>query len=174
MHDAAYREAKEAIDFPHPLRIALCKVIVHSNDVNAVARERVQICRKRFGDGFSFTGFHFRNATLVQHNTAQKLHIEMSLPDGALCCLAHNRKGLRQKAIQRFARAEPLLEFHGLCAQRLIRKRMQFRFQLIDPAHLRHQLFDSAFARIAEQFIDKAHFFCLSSVFTPHPQSATV
>ena len=73
---------------------------------SAVARERVQICRKRFGDGFSFTGFHFRNATLVQHNTAQKLHIEMSLPDGALRCLAHNRKGLRQKAIQRFARAE--------------------------------------------------------------------
>lgn len=140
-----------------------------------MARERVQICRKRFGDGFSFTGFHFRNATLVQHNTAQKLHIEMSLPDGALCCLAHNRKRPPAKGHPTF-RPQPSrsLNSMGLCAQRLIRKRMQFRFQLIDPAHLRHQLFDSAFARIAEQFIDKAHFFCLSSVFTPHPQSATV
>ena len=158
MHDAAHREAEEAVNLAHPLGVALGKVIVHRNDVHAMPRKGVQICGQGFGDGLSFAGFHFRNAALMQHDAAQKLHIEMPLSNGALRRFPHDRKRLRQKVIERFARTEPRLEFRSLCAQGLVRKRMHFRLKAVDALHLRHQLFHPAFARVAKQFINKAHF----------------
>ena len=157
MYDAAHRKAQETVDFSHPLRVAFGQIIVDRNDMHAFPRERVQIGRQRFGYGLSFAGFHFRDAALMEHDAAKKLHIEMALPNGALRCFAHNRKRFRQERIQRFTFAKPLFELLGFRAQRCIGKRLHLRLQFIDALHLRHQLLDSAFARIAEQFINKAH-----------------
>ncbi len=75
--DAVNAKTVEHIHRSHPFRVALCKVVVHGNDVNAVAGEGVEEHGKRCHKRLSLAGCHFGYFALVEHNSAEQLHVVM-------------------------------------------------------------------------------------------------
>ena len=78
--------------------VTLRQIVVDGNDVNAFTGQRVQVSRQRCGQGFTFTGTHFRDAALVEHHTTQQLDVEVAHAEYALTRFAHDSKRFRDQA----------------------------------------------------------------------------
>ena len=72
---AIYRKTVELIERAHPLRVTLGEVIIYGNNVNALAGKRIKKDRERSHQSLSLSCSHLRYHTLMQNNTANKLHI---------------------------------------------------------------------------------------------------
>ncbi len=120
MNDQADAQTEEPVNLAHPFGVALRQIIVDGDDVNAVARQGVQIRRKRGDQGFSLAGLHFSHAALMQHHAADDLHAEMLHAQHAPGRLAADREGLRQDIVQRRAVRKTRLELVGLRPQLLV------------------------------------------------------
>ncbi len=127
--DAADAHAEEAIDLAHPFGVAVRQVVVDGDDVDAVAGQRVQIDRQGRDQGLAFAGLHLGDHAAVQHDAAHQLHVEMALPERALGRLAHRGERLDQEIVELGAVGEPLPEFGGARAQRLVRQLFQLRLR---------------------------------------------
>lgn len=73
--DTVDRESVEHIERAHPLRVALCEVVVDGYDVNAVAGKSVEEYRECRHESLTLTGSHLRNLALVQYDTAEELYV---------------------------------------------------------------------------------------------------
>ena len=83
------RETIEHIERAHPLRVALCEVVVDGYDMNAVAGESVEEYRKCRHESLTLTGSHLRNLALMQYGTAEELYVVVNhfpLQVVAACC----------------------------------------------------------------------------------------
>ena len=100
MHDAADLDAQEPVDLAHPLGIAARQIIVHGDDVNALALERVQVNRQRRGQRLSLARLHLGDAAFVQDDAADQLGVEMALAQGAFRGLAHGGESLDEKVVE--------------------------------------------------------------------------
>ena len=67
-------QPKEAVDFAHPLAVALGEVVVYRNDMNAIARQRVKVRRESRHKGFTLTGLHFGDSALMKYDSADDLY----------------------------------------------------------------------------------------------------
>ncbi|MPN03290.1 hypothetical protein SDC9_150517 [bioreactor metagenome] len=105
---AAHAHTEEAVDFPHPLCVALGEVIIHRDHMHAATGERVEIGRQCRHKGFTFACLHLGDAPLMQHHAAQQLHVKMPHVDGAHRGFPDGRKRLDHDIIQRFAVCQPL------------------------------------------------------------------
>ncbi len=132
MHDDADLEAEKTVDLPHPFGVALGQVIVDRHDMNAAARQRIQVDRQRRHQGLAFAGLHLGDLALMQHHAADQLHVEMALAERALGGLAHGRERRHQDLVERGAIGDPLLQFLGARPQRLVRQLFQLRLERID------------------------------------------
>ncbi len=99
----ADREAEEAVELAHPLGVALRQVVVHRDDVHAVAGERVQVGRQRRHQRLALAGAHLGDLAVVQHHAADQLHVEVAHAERALARLAHHGEGLGQQLVERRA-----------------------------------------------------------------------
>ena len=63
--DQADLHAEEAVDLAHPLGVAAGEVIVHGDDMDVVARKRVQIARKGGHERLAFARLHLCNLPIV-------------------------------------------------------------------------------------------------------------
>ena len=115
--DDAHREAEKLVHATHPRGIAFGEIVVHRNNMHALARQRVEIRGQRGHQRFAFAGFHFGDHAAMQHHAADQLHIEMAHTQYALGGFTHNGKCLDQQTIQRCTGGELGAEFVGLCAQ---------------------------------------------------------
>ena len=95
----AYSQTKELVNLAHPLCISLCKIVIDSNNMHTLAFQSVQVCRKCRYKCFTFTGFHFRNSSLMKDDTADDLDTVMLHSKNTLGCLAHCGKSLRKKIV---------------------------------------------------------------------------
>ena len=73
--DAIDAEAVELVERSHPFRVTLGQIVVHRDDVNAVARQCVEEHGQRCHQRFTLTRRHFRDFSLMQGNTAEQLHV---------------------------------------------------------------------------------------------------
>ena len=73
--DAINGETVEHIERSHPFGVTLGEVVVHGNDMNAVACECVEEHGEGGDEGLTFTGSHFCNLALMQCDTAEELHV---------------------------------------------------------------------------------------------------
>ena len=78
--------------------VTLRQIVVDGNDVNAFTGQRIQVSRQRCGQGFTFTGTHFRDAAFVKHHPTQQLNVEVTHAEHALTCFTHDRKCFRDQA----------------------------------------------------------------------------
>ena len=132
MNNQSNRQAKETVNLAHPLAVSFCQIVVDGDDVHALARNGIQICRQRCHERFAFTGFHFRNTALMQHNAADDLYAVMAHAEHAPSSLSHGGKCFRQQIIQRLAFLIALFEFVGLSAQLRVCQLLVFLLQRID------------------------------------------
>ena len=102
VHDHAYRQAEEAIELAHPLRVALGQVVVDRNHVNAATAERVEIDRQGSDQRFAFAGLHFGDLALVQDHAADQLHVEVTHVENTAAGLANDRESFHQNLVQGF------------------------------------------------------------------------
>ena len=77
VHNHAHRQAEKAVQFSHPLRVALSQVIIDGHDMDAASAQGVQIHRKSGDQCFALAGLHLRDRTFVQHHAADQLHVKM-------------------------------------------------------------------------------------------------
>src|SRR5262249_40407082 len=89
---------------------------------------------------------------LVQDGAADELYVEVPHVERAAARLAHDREGLRQQLVERFAVLEALAKLDGLPAELLVGQR---RDRWLEGVHLRHdraQTFQFAFVLGADDF----------------------
>ena len=91
--DDADREAEHLVDGAHPFGVAAGQVVVDGDDVDALARERVQEGGQGGDERFAFAGLHFGDFALVQDDSADELHVEMAHAEGATARFADEGEG---------------------------------------------------------------------------------
>ncbi len=134
MQDTARGQPQKAVDLSHPLRVALGQIVIDGDDMNTLARQRVQVGCQRGHQGFTFAGLHLGNPAIVEHHAADQLDVVVTLAERALGCFADNRKSFRQQIVQFFPIFQAGAEFCGLSPQCVVRKRRYLRFQCVDYA----------------------------------------
>ena len=100
--------------------------------MDAFSGQCVQIGRQNGHQGFAFTGFHFRNPALMEHNAANQLHRIGAHAQNPVCRLPADCKGLWQECIQGLSILIPLLEFFGFCRQFPVCELLAVRAQSLD------------------------------------------
>ncbi len=130
--DDAHGHAQEAIDLAHPLRVAAGEIVVHRDDVDAFAFERVQIGGKRRNERLAFARLHLGDLPLVQDGAADELHVEVPHVQHAAARFAHDRERLDEQIVERLAVRQALAEFHRLRAQLFVAERLHLRLERVD------------------------------------------
>ncbi len=129
VHNDAHRHSHEAEQFTHVLALELGQVIIDRDNVHTLTAQRIEVGRQASRQGLAFTGFHLCDATLVQHNAADELHIEWPHAQCAAGGLPHGGKGLGQQIIQRLAILMTLAELLCLLGQLFVRQILKVGFQ---------------------------------------------
>jgi len=132
MNDHTDAHAQHAIDGPHPFRIPPGQVIIDGDQMDAPARQGIQIHRHGGRQGLSFTGLHLRNLAFVQDQPAQDLNIERPHVHRSPGCFADNGKGFGHDVIERSALGQLFPEIGRPKCQLGIRHFCNGRFQIID------------------------------------------
>ena len=132
VHDDADFHAEEAIDLPHPFGVAPGQVVVHGDDMDAIAGQGIQVDGQGGDQRLALASLHLGDLAVVQHHAAHQLNVEMPLAQRAPGCLAHRREGFRLQVVQGGATGQPLAEFGSLGAQGFVRQRLHGRFQRVD------------------------------------------
>ena len=123
--DHAYCQAEEAIDRAHPIRIALREILIHGDDVDALAGQRVEVGGQGRHQRLALARAHLGDAALMQCDAADQLDVEVAQAQGTARGLAHHGEGFGQEPVERSTLLEPGAKFHGLLAQLLIVKPLQ-------------------------------------------------
>ena len=155
VHDAADLEAEELVDLAHPGGVALGQVVVHRDDVDALAFQGVQIDRQCRDQGLALAGRHLRDLALVEHDAAHELHVVVALAEGALRGLSRNGEGLDEQVLQGLAVGDPLLERRGLGAKLVVAQGFQRALEVVDRTDLPGVGLDDALVDRAEQLLGK-------------------
>ncbi len=121
----------------HPLHVAAGEVVVHRDDVHALAVSmRVEIRRQRGDERLAFAGDHFGDVAFVQDHAAHELHVVMPQADEPPAALAANGERFDQDVVERFAGFEPAAELGRLRAQLVVGHRLVLRLQSVDRVDL--------------------------------------
>ena len=128
-HDHTGGEAQEAIDLTHPFAVTAGQIVVHGDDMDALAFKRVQIGGERRHQRLAFAGAHFGDFAAMQDDAADHLDVEVTHAQHADRCFADGRESFGQKAVQRFAIGQALTEARRLAHQFIIAHRLDRRFE---------------------------------------------
>ena len=150
-----HAEPEETIDATHPLGIAAGQVVVHRDDMDALAGQRVEVDRQRRRQGLALAGAHLGNLAVVQHHAADHLHVEVAHAMNPSPGFANHREGFHQEVVQRGAVRKPLAEFIRLGLQRFVAELLDLRFERVDGAHGLGVLTDEPVVAATEDLFQK-------------------
>ncbi len=140
--DEAGRDAQGPVDRRHPFAVAAGEVVVDGDDVDALARQRIEVRRQRGDEGLAFAGHHFGDVAAVQDDAAEDLRVEVPHVLGAAAGLAAGGERLGQDVFQRRAVGQALLERWRQVAQLLVRQGAHLLFEAVDLVEERAGLDD--------------------------------
>ena len=132
VHDAADGQAQELVDGAHPGGVALGKVVVHGDDVDAAPGERIEIDGQGRDQRLALAGLHLGDAALVQHHAADELHVEMTLAERTFGRLANGGECFGDQIVEIGAFTHAGAVFFGARAQGLIGERGSLGLQRVD------------------------------------------
>ena len=113
-------QTKEFMNLTHPLSISFCQIVIDGYDVNTLAFQCIQICRKCGNKCLTFTGLHLSDTSLMQDNTTNDLYTVMLHTKNSLRAFTYYGECFRKKIIQCLALAQTFLELSGLVSQLFI------------------------------------------------------
>ena len=152
--DDAHRHAQEAIDAPHPLRVAPGQVVVDGHHVNALAAQRVEIRGQSRDERLALTGLHLGDGAAVQDHAPDELHVEMPHLQRAPACLTNDRERLDQQIVERLPARNALPEVDGPGPQLVVGEGLHVGLERIDVRHARLQALQQALILGAEDFLE--------------------
>ena len=88
----AHRQTEEIIQRLHGGGITGGQIVVHGNHVYTFAGQSVQVNRQCSHQSFTFTSAHLGDFAVMQHHTADQLHVEMAHTQNATRSFAANGK----------------------------------------------------------------------------------
>ena len=135
--DDSDRQPQHFVELPHPLGVAAGQVVVHRDNVDALALQRVEVGGQGGDQGLAFAGLHFGDFTLMQDPAADQLHIKVAHVEGAAARFAHHGKDFHEKVIQGLALLEPLAEFVGFSTQFGVAQPLDGRLEISNRANHR-------------------------------------
>ena len=141
-----------------PLLVALGEVVVHRDQVDATARERVEVERLRRDEGLAFAGLHLGDVALVQDDAAHQLHVEEADAHRALERLADRGERLEEDLVERLAVLEPLPELGGLAAELVVGELLELRLEGADVLRLLREALAAPSLAEAQDLLETAVF----------------
>ena len=132
MLDDADRHSEEAVDPAHPLGVAAGEVIVHGDDVDALAFQGVEINGERGDQRFPFAGFHFGDLTLMQHDATDQLLVEVAHVENAPAGLADDGERFNQQVVELGSFGQFFFEFDGFGGKVDVGKLLDLRLERVD------------------------------------------
>ncbi len=151
----------------HPLRVTLRQIVVDRDNMHALPLQRVQISRQKTSLGFTFTGSHLRDTSLMQNNAADQLHpvvLRVKNPSGRL---TDKRIRLRQKVIQSLPIGKSFFELFRLVAHLFIRHFHHLRPHTLNFVHQTVNALDLPLTVRSEYFLYHAHSLLIPCVSWP-------
>jgi len=142
--DDAGGQAKLGIDLAHPARVPLGQIIVHGDDMYALAGQRVQIGREGRDQRLAFAGAHFGDVALMQEDPAHQLHVEGAQAKRTARTLAAVGEGFRQNRFQAFACRHARFQRLRPFPEAIVAQRLEIIFERVDLRHQRAHGFDPA------------------------------
>ncbi len=134
--DHADRHAQRVVERGHPLGVATGQVVVDRDQVDGVARERVEEDGEGRGERLALSRLHLRDRAVVEHHAADHLDVEMALAEGALPGLTHQREGLGQQVVERLVvLAGTPSELVGALAQLRVLEQLHLGLEAVDHVH---------------------------------------
>ena len=115
----------------------------------------MQAGRKGRDQGLSLAGAHLRDATLVQHDAAEQLDVEMPHAQCPARRLAHQREDLRQQGVHRLPLGEASPALVGAFAQLCVVRVLQCGFHLVDLQHRPPVTLEEPLVAAAEKSADE-------------------
>ena len=106
----------------HHLRVTLSQVVIHRDNVHALALKTVEVRRQHGRQRLTLTGLHLGHRAEVQRSAAHDLHLVVLLAQHAPRRLTRRRKRIQQDVVQRRPVCQLLLKLVSLGLQLLIRK----------------------------------------------------
>ncbi len=130
--DQADRETEAAVHAAHPLRVSGGQVVVHGDDVDAVAGEGVEVDGQRGDEGLALTRLHLPHPAEVEGGPAHQLDVVVALADLAAGRLAHDGEGLDEQVVEILPVGQTGPELDGLGRQGLVGEGFGLRFERVD------------------------------------------
>ena len=134
MDDTPNAHSEKFVYSSHPLAVTLCKVVVDGYNVNALARECIEVCGKRCDLSFTLARFHFGDPALVDNDTTDELNVVVACSEHSRRRLANCRKRIGKDIVERFAFFKSSLQNVRLLTQLVVAHHAVFirkRFYLI-------------------------------------------
>ncbi len=153
--DAAAGQAQEAVDAAHEVGLVFGEVVVHGDDVDALAGEGVEVGRSGGHQGLAFTGLHFGDVAQVQGGAAHELDVEVAHAEGTGGGFADGREGLGQQIVQLLAVLVAFAQTVGFFTELGVREGLEGALQGINGIGIVPQLPQGFFVTRAEKFFDK-------------------
>jgi hypothetical protein len=100
----ADREAEEVVEPTHPLGVATREVVVHRDDVDALAFEGVQVTGEGGDEGLALARAHLGDGALVQDHAPHELHVEVPHFEHAARGLSAHGEGGDEDVVEAGAR----------------------------------------------------------------------
>ena len=144
--------AERVVDRLHPLGVAAGEVVVDGDEVDGVARERVQHHRERGGERLALAGLHLGDRAVVQDHAADQLHVEVAHAHRAPARLAGHGEALEQQVVERLAVAGALAQAVRLLEQLVVRHQLHLGLEAVDARDVlleRLELLPLAYAQSA-------------------------
>ena len=149
--DRVDRQAERHVERTHPFHVAAGQVVVHRDDVYALAFQGIEVSRQRGHQRLAFAGDHFRDVAAVQDDAAHQLHVVVPHAQVAAAGLAADGKGLDQQIVERLPGGQTLAKLGRLLLQLGIGHRLVLRLQGPDGVDHRLHLLDVPGVRRTEQ-----------------------
>ena len=158
-------QSHKSVCSAHFLTVAARKIIVDCYDMNTVTCKRVEVCRESCNESFTLTGLHFCNSALMEHDTAEQLHVEGSLSKHTPVSLSYRRKCIGKNIVKRFACRKSFLKCRCYCLQLLVGHSRIFISQSLYLIRDLLKLLDLSIAVSTKNFCSESHKRLLSLSF---------
>jgi len=127
--DDAHGKAERVICRAHPVGVPPGEIIVHRDQVRALAREGVQVQGERGDERFSLARLHLRDLALVQYVAAYELDVEVAHLELSPRHLTDGREGPGQYVLDRLAARELFLQSGRKLLETLVAQSLHLGFK---------------------------------------------
>ncbi len=145
------------MDLAHPLGVAPGEVVVHRDEVDALAGHAVEVRRQRRHEGLALAGLRLGDPAEVQRGAAHELDVVVALADHPGGRLAHHRERFDEQVVDVGTVVEPLTELVGLRFECVVGQSLDLGTQRVDVRNDSFEGLDLLAFSSAEDAIEDSH-----------------